>query len=155
MRILLSVLLLLLVMKNHLLTAVELPLSGPGLAGGQILIDPVTRGRPVVLVFWASWCAVCVREMPVLKRFHSTHGERIDLVSCTIDTDVAAARACVARHQLDYPVIRDGEMAIAERFAVDATPTMVLIGPDGRELARGRSLAQLGDALAKVGVAKP
>lgn len=148
-------LILVLLVMGQALVAVELPLSGPGLAGDKLQIDPVKRGRPVVLVFWASWCAVCVREMPALKRFHATAGERIDLVSCTIDTDVAAARACAAKHQLAYPVILDGDMAIAERFGVDATPTMVLIGADGRELARGRSLGQLGDALAKLGMAKP
>lgn len=149
-----TIALLLLVMSQALM-AVEFPLSGPGLAGDKLQIDPITNGRPVVVVFWASWCAVCVREMPALKRFHATAGERIDLVACTIDTDVGAARACVAKHQLGYPVILDGDMAIADRFSVDATPTMVLIGTDGRELARGRSLSQLSDALAKLGVAKP
>lgn len=152
------IVILLLLVMSQALTAVEFPLSGPGLAGEateKVQIDPVKRGRPVVLVFWASWCAVCVREMPALKQFHATVGERVDLVACTIDADVAAARACVAKHQLTYPIILDGEMAIAERFAVDATPTMVLIGTDGRELARGRSLSQLSEALAKLGVAKP
>ena len=150
--------LLLLLVMGQALMAVEFPLSGPSLvgeSGEKIQINPLTRGRPVVLVFWASWCAVCVREMPALKQFYTTAGERIDLVSCTIDTDVAAARACVAKHQLTYPVILDKDMAIADRFSVDATPTMVLIGVDGREIARGRSLAQLSDAFAKLGVVKP
>ena len=52
-------------------------------------------------------------------------------------------------------MILDKDMAIADRFSVDATPTMVLIGVDGREIARGRSLAQLSDAFAKLGVVKP
>jgi thiol-disulfide isomerase/thioredoxin len=149
--------LLFLLMINQVLTAVEFPLSGPSLvgeAGEKIEINPLTRGRPVLLVFWNSWCTACVREMPALKQFHTTAGERIDLITCTIDTDVAAARACVAKHQLTYPVILDKDMAIADLFSVDATPTMVLIGVDGREIARGRSLSKLSDALTTLGVIK-
>lgn len=133
----------------------EFPLSGPTLTGARHEIDPVRSGRPVVVVFWASWCAVCVREMPAIKQFHALATGRVDVVSCTIDTEVEAARASVAKHALTYPVILDGGMAIADRFGVDATPTLVLVGSDGRELARGRSLGQLGDALARLGVAKP
>lgn len=148
-------LLLLLIGSLALLPAVEFPLSGTTLTGAKLEIDPATTRRPVVLVFWASWCAVCVREMPAVRRFHAAAAGRVDVVSCTIDTEVAAARACAAKHHLDYPVILDGDMALAERFGVDATPTLVLIGVDGRELARGRSLGQLADALTALGVAKP
>ncbi|MBA3698859.1 MAG: TlpA family protein disulfide reductase [Planctomycetes bacterium] len=137
------------------LSAVEFPLSGTTLAGTKLEIDPVKRGRPLVLVFWASWCGVCVREMPALRRFHREVGERLDLVSCTIDTEVDAARASAARNQLGYPVILDGDLAIGGKFAVDATPTMILFAADGKELARGRSLGQLTEALTRLGITKP
>jgi hypothetical protein len=93
--------------------------------------------------------------MPALKKFHAAFAAKVDLVSLTIDTDAAAAKACAAQQQLTYPVILDGEMAIADRFAVEVTPTMILIGKDGRELARGRSLGQLERALAGLGIAQP
>lgn len=150
-----SRLLLLLIGSVALLQAVEFPLTGTTLTGAKLEIDPTTTRRPVILVFWASWCAVCVREMPAVRRFHAAAAGRVDVVSCTIDTDIAAARASAATNQLDYPVILDGDMAIADRFAVDSTPTLVLIGADGREITRGRSLGQLADALTALGVAKP
>src|SRR5688572_29206721 len=34
------------------------------------------RGRPLVLNFWATWCAPCVKELPALDRFHQTQGEQ-------------------------------------------------------------------------------
>lgn len=140
----------LLLLLVGMVAAVEFPLAGPDLSGGRHEIDPISHKRPVVVVFWASWCAVCVREMPAIRRFHAAAKGRIDVVSCSIDTDSDAARTCATTNQLDYPVILDGTMAIADRFAVEATPTLILLGTDGRELARGRHLGQLQDALTKL-----
>lgn len=140
---------------NLCLPAVEYPLSGTTLAGEKLAIDPVKRERPALLVFWASWCGVCKREMPALKKFQAAAAAKIDLISLSIDTDAAAAKDCAAKQQLNYPVILDGEMAIADRFAVDVTPTMILLGKDGRELARGRSLGQLERALTGLGITQP
>jgi thiol-disulfide isomerase/thioredoxin len=40
--------------------------------GGELAMSPL-RGRPLVLNFWATWCAPCVKEMPMLDAFHREH----------------------------------------------------------------------------------
>ena len=137
------------------LSAVEFPLTGTTLAGEKLAIDPVKQGKPVVLVFWASWCGLCQREMPALIKLQSTSGAQLDLISLSIDTEIDKAKACATKNKLNYPVIHDGDMAIAERFGVDVTPMMILFGKDGREIARGRSLGQLGQAFDGLGIAHP
>jgi thiol-disulfide isomerase/thioredoxin len=38
-------------------------------AGGELAMAPLL-GQPMVLNFWATWCAPCVKEMPLLDAFH-------------------------------------------------------------------------------------
>lgn len=42
-------------------------------------------GKPLLLNFWASWCAPCVREMPLLQSLHQSHPD-LAMVGLAIDT---------------------------------------------------------------------
>jgi thiol-disulfide isomerase/thioredoxin len=41
-------------------------------AGGELVMAALL-GKPLVLNFWATWCAPCVKEMPMLDAFHRQH----------------------------------------------------------------------------------
>jgi thiol-disulfide isomerase/thioredoxin len=40
--------------------------------GGELAMSPL-RGQPLILNFWATWCAPCIREMPLLDAFYKEH----------------------------------------------------------------------------------
>lgn len=43
--------------------------------GGELAMATL-RGKPLVVNFWATWCAPCVRELPEFDRFHREFGAR-------------------------------------------------------------------------------
>ena len=51
------------------------PLRFPKPDGGELVMSTL-RGQPVLLNFWATWCAPCVKEMPELDRFARAYAGR-------------------------------------------------------------------------------
>jgi cytochrome c biogenesis protein CcmG/thiol:disulfide interchange protein DsbE len=107
----------------------ELPrLSGAGVAS---LAD--YRGRVVVLNFWASWCEPCREESPLLQRWHERIQKRgatvlgVDIQDLTVD-----ARDFIDEYGLTYPMLRDGEGATRDDFAILGLPETFVIDRQGR-----------------------
>ncbi len=104
--------------------------SLPDLAGGTVSLAEL-RGRPVVLDFWATWCAPCERQVPVLNAFHDKYGDRIPVLGIAVDVDGAAVVAPFVReHELRYRVLLGNE-SLAQDYDAFGFPTLYVIRPDG------------------------
>jgi cytochrome c biogenesis protein CcmG, thiol:disulfide interchange protein DsbE len=91
------------------------------------------RGHPVVLNFWASWCAPCKREAPALERTYARYRDR-GLVVLGVDyTDASSdARAFAAKRGLTFPIVRDGGGLIGSRYGLTGVPETFVIDRRGR-----------------------
>ena len=56
-------------------------------ATGQKLSLRSLRGKPVLLNFWATWCAPCVEEMPSLENLAGRVGDSLHVVTVSVDED--------------------------------------------------------------------
>jgi len=61
------------------------------------------RGHPVVVNKWASWCAPCQLEFPVLQRESVKLGRRVAFVGLDARDTQSGARSFLARHPVSYP----------------------------------------------------
>jgi thiol-disulfide isomerase/thioredoxin len=75
-------------------------------------------GKPLVINFWATWCAPCLREIPLLKSFQQSHPD-VQVVGIAID-QLEPVVAFAADMGFNYPVLVGPEaMAAAGAFGVD------------------------------------
>jgi thiol-disulfide isomerase/thioredoxin len=97
------------------------------------------RGRVVLMNFWATWCAPCLREMPSLKRLQQRlGGDDFTVIAVSEDREGSQVVApYVERHGLDgLPIYYDAGMAASRALAVSGLPTTLLIDRQGREVGR-------------------
>lgn len=105
----------------------------PSLAKGDFELQKL-RGKPVLLVFWASWCGPCVAEVPHLNALAGKH--RSDgLIVLGVNAD-AESRSDIARFQRErkpaYPLLIDASGKASNAYGVTSLPTLVWVAPDGR-----------------------
>jgi len=104
----------------------------------------LASGRPVVLVFWQTWCPSCKKDAPELAHAVADYGSRMQFFGVISGPDVDIDDAEVRRTAREWghrqPQIRDRDLALARRFEVTGTPLVVVLGPKGRVLYRGYRL---------------
>jgi len=61
-------------------------------------------GQPLLLNFWATWCAPCVREMPLLQEISDEHGDSLQVIGVAID-EPGVVRGFIEGLDIDYPIL--------------------------------------------------
>ncbi len=101
---------------------------------GTILTLADFKGRVILVNFWATWCAPCVRELPSLDKLQSKLGGEGLLVLAVSQDRGGAAVAAPFLKKLDVNrlgLFLDPRMKLGRAFGVRALPWTILIDRDG------------------------
>lgn len=97
------------------------------------------RGEFVVVNFWASWCAPCRRELPLLDQWNSAWtGRGARVIAISIDTDAKKAKRFAEEMKLTLPVMHDGPQGLARTLDIPSVPYTVLLDRDGNIIGEVR-----------------
>ncbi|QQE13735.1 TlpA family protein disulfide reductase [Planctomycetota bacterium] len=101
------------------------------------------RGKWVLLDFWATWCSSCVVQTPFIKEAWERYGEQgnWEIVMLTLDRGREPAVEYVRKHGLDFDQgflgPWDEEMDVMKAYGVQGIPTLILVSPEGKIVAKG------------------
>ncbi len=90
-------------------------------------------GRPVYLVFWAEWCPVCRKELPIVDGIAADYTERVSFVA-PVWRSVPESAESAAAELMPSGAIKwglDNEEVIFELYGVPYQPVTVVIAADG------------------------
>ena len=109
------------------------------LDGSKTTIHELVKDGPIMIDFWATWCAPCVEEMPSLDKLQSLFRQE-DLKIFTIATgrnNQKKISSFFEKHSIsNLENFKDPKGELAIRLGVFGLPASILISPDGNEVAR-------------------
>ena len=94
---------------------------------------PETKGKGVLVDFWASWCAPCRESFPAMDRLYQKYRTRgFVIVAVNVDDNIDDMKDFLGGNEVSFPVVRDGEQKLVATAEVETMPTSFLIGRDGK-----------------------
>ena len=100
---------------------------------GQTLAPEHWRGRPAVVVFWATYCAFCKRHNAHIdKLFRSVDADRLRILGVVMDADGVDARKYMHAQGYRFPVVQDDGRLRGRFTARRVIPMTCTVAADGR-----------------------
>jgi thiol-disulfide isomerase/thioredoxin len=101
-------------------------------ARGERIALRKLRGRPVLLNFWKSWSAPCLKELDRLERLHQRAAGSLVVLAVNDGEDPARLADVARARKLTITVVPDPDRLIAARYRVQCWPTTISIDERGR-----------------------
>ena len=101
------------------------PEIGPSDISGASVSLSQHQGKPVVVHFWATWCAPCAEEFPSLVRFSEKYKNKVTVFAITVDeskADIDDFLSAFGFKESGITVVRDPDYSIAQKYGTQKLP---------------------------------
>lgn len=102
-------------------------------ASGENLRLEEQRGKIILLIFWASDCTHCQRQLQALSSWHESYDQDgVEVWAISMDRDQDAAADQAQRWGLTHRILFDPEREVMRDYRISDVPTALLLDRDGR-----------------------
>jgi peroxiredoxin len=103
------------------------------LLDGKTLTAQALKGKAVLVVYWATWCPPCQRELPELQALYEKHRDKgFEILALSIDADKFTVEEFWKDHDYQFSVAMIAPAHTQALGKVKATPTLHLIDREGK-----------------------
>jgi len=106
---------------------------------GSVFTEKNTRGKYLVVNFWATWCTPCLKEIPAFVEFYNKNSNHVEILGLDYEpVNLPVINEFVERFSINYPIIlyTDTNDSEYSKFGeIVGMPTTLIYSPDG-ELIR-------------------
>jgi thiol-disulfide isomerase/thioredoxin len=103
---------------------------------GQFKLEgalPDTKGKVVLIDFWASWCEPCKESFPTMNELQKRYGPQgLIVIAINVDESKADMTAFLKKHSASFTVVRDATQKLVEKAGISTMPTSFLIDTNGK-----------------------
>lgn len=111
-----------------------IPFKGNLLNGQPFDLQPSIGSKPVMLIFWASWCPSCKTEVPKINQLVAKFGgQGMEFIAINVgfNDSVERAQDFVRKTGMTYPVYFDATSKVTEQYRLQGVPTILVADKHG------------------------
>ncbi len=95
------------------------------LGGQTVTLEAQSADKPLLVYFWASWCAVCRFTTPDIEKLYG-EGNNVMTIALRSGKDDEVMGG-LQRKDYHFPVVNDPQGTISQHFQISVTPTLLVI----------------------------
>lgn len=103
------------------------------------------KGKPVVINFWATWCAPCREEMPLLNQYAEKYADRVTVLGVNSGESEQQIEAFLVETPVSFPILLDATNAVTDDYYVRSFPMTFFVDAEG--VLRAQHLGMLSESL--------
>ena len=140
----LALILLIALLSTTSLFALEVGQAAPTfsikqLDGKTFNLSDYKNKQPVHLVFWATWCPSCTKEVPTLRSIYNKNKTSYKFLAINVGANdsVRRVKKYLKKHKIKYNVAFDKGSSVTNAYSIRGIPTQIII--DKNELLEKKS----------------